>query len=185
MYAEYFDFRPTFKILLATNAKPIIKGTDPAIWDRVRLVPFEVRIPEEEIDRTLPATLKSERDGIMNWALAGYREWRKQGLCPPPAVMNATAEYRKEMDHLGGFLDERCVQLDSLRGPSSQLYAGYQAWAETNGIRFPMTQKAMSLALQGRGFTVKKGEHGNAWLGLALRPSPPSNGTRDDDDQPF
>jgi putative DNA primase/helicase len=185
MYAEYFEFKPTFKILLATNAKPIIKGTDPAIWDRVRLVPFEVRIPEEEIDRTLPATLKAERDGILNWAVAGYRAWRDKGLCPPPAVTVATAEYRKEMDHLGGFLEERCVQLDALRGPSSHLYAGYKAWAEANGIRFPMTQKAMSLALQGRGFTTKKGEHGNVWLGLSLRPSTPSTGTRDDDDQPF
>lgn len=44
MRAEYFDFVPAFKIFLATNHKPIIRGTDLAMWRRVRLIPFTVTI---------------------------------------------------------------------------------------------------------------------------------------------
>jgi len=171
MYAEYFTFKPTFKILLATNAKPIIKGTDPAIWDRIHLVPFEVRIQPDQVDKALPATLKAERNGILNWALDGYRDWREHGLCPPPAVTAATAEYRREMDHLGGFIEDRCVKLTSLRGVSSHLYAAYQTWCEASGVRYPMTQTALSLALKGRGFSNDKDGQGRmVWLGLGLKP---------------
>jgi putative DNA primase/helicase len=32
LYGEYFDFVPTFKIYMATNHKPLIRGTDHGIW---------------------------------------------------------------------------------------------------------------------------------------------------------
>src|SRR5207247_10097020 len=48
LYTEFFDFRPTFTLWLATNPKPVIRGTDPAIWDRIRLVPFLARLPHDE-----------------------------------------------------------------------------------------------------------------------------------------
>ena len=48
LYQEFFTFKPQFKIVLSTNHKPMIYGTDQAIWDRIRLVPFTVTIPENE-----------------------------------------------------------------------------------------------------------------------------------------
>ena len=47
LYGEYFNFTPTFKILMATNHKPVIKGTDHGIWRRIRLIPFTTRIEED------------------------------------------------------------------------------------------------------------------------------------------
>jgi putative DNA primase/helicase len=32
LYGEFFNFTPTFKIFMATNHKPVIKGTDHGIW---------------------------------------------------------------------------------------------------------------------------------------------------------
>ena len=49
LYAETFEFVPEFKLWMATNYKPVIRGTDPAIWDRIRLIPFTVRIPDAKI----------------------------------------------------------------------------------------------------------------------------------------
>ena len=46
MRAEWFNFQPSFKLWLATNHKPLIRGTDNAIWSRIRLIPFTVSIPE-------------------------------------------------------------------------------------------------------------------------------------------
>ncbi len=45
MRGEWFEFVPEFSVLLATNHKPIIRGTDEAIWRRIRLIPFTVTIP--------------------------------------------------------------------------------------------------------------------------------------------
>ena len=52
MRGEWFSFVPTFTPWLATNHKPVIRGTDAAIWDRVGLIPFTVRfrLPDEPED---------------------------------------------------------------------------------------------------------------------------------------
>ncbi len=65
LYADYFTFQPTFKIVLAANAKPTIAGQGPAIWRRIRLVPFAVTIPESERDPRLLETLTGELRGVL------------------------------------------------------------------------------------------------------------------------
>jgi putative DNA primase/helicase len=53
LYGEFFNFTPTFKIFMATNHKPVIKGTDYGIWRRIKLIPFTTRIPERSRTKTL------------------------------------------------------------------------------------------------------------------------------------
>jgi putative DNA primase/helicase len=64
LHGEFFEFVPTLKVFLAVNHKPVIRGTDHAIWRRVRLIPFEVTIPDEEQDKALPQKLEAEREGL-------------------------------------------------------------------------------------------------------------------------
>jgi len=104
LYGEYFDFDPTFKIFIATNHKPVIRGTDHAIWRRIRLVPFSVTFPEKKQDKNLLAALKDEYPGILNWLIEGCLRWQTEGLGAPPAVREATEKYRTEMDVIGSFL---------------------------------------------------------------------------------
>ena len=86
LHREFFEFRPQFKLWIATNHKPMIRGTDYAIWRRIRLVPFEVQIPPEERDAELPAKLAAESTGILAWAVEGCLQWQKKGLDAPEAV---------------------------------------------------------------------------------------------------
>ena len=58
LFSEHFEFIPTFKIWLAANHKPVIRGGDHAIWRRIRLIPFTVTIPERERDPKLNDRLK-------------------------------------------------------------------------------------------------------------------------------
>jgi putative DNA primase/helicase len=169
MYADYFDFVPTFKIFLATNHKPNIKGTDPAIWDRIHLVDFTVRIADEKVDRDLPATLAAEKSGILNWAIAGYRDWKKDGLRVPASVRASTASYKEEMDSMGNFLADECVIGDDrFWVATADLYRVYQAWCLSNGVRFPLTQIGLSRQCQDRGFrAVQKTTAADRARGLA------------------
>src|SRR5262249_50413091 len=80
LYAEFFSFTPRFKILLAANHKPVIRGTDLAIWRRIHLVPFTQTIPPERVDSNLKEKLAAEGPGILNWAISGYKAWRAGGL---------------------------------------------------------------------------------------------------------
>jgi len=89
---------------MATNHKPVIRGTDEGIWRRIRLVPFTVVIPEEEQDTTVPEKLRAELPGILAWAVRGCLAWQQEGLPVPEEVQQATAGYREEMDTFGRFL---------------------------------------------------------------------------------
>ena len=54
LYNEFFEYKPEFKLFIAANHKPDIQGVDHGIWRRIHLIPFDVTIPTEEIDRDLP-----------------------------------------------------------------------------------------------------------------------------------
>ncbi len=98
LHQEFFEFVPAFKLWIAGNHKPVIRGTDLGIWRRIRLVPFTVTIPADEIDPYLPNKLRAELPGILAWAVQGCLLWQKGGLRPPAKVEQATAAYRSESD---------------------------------------------------------------------------------------
>jgi len=169
MRAEWFDFRPVAKIWLSTNHRPQVRGTDEAIWRRIRLIPFEVTIPEPERNPMLPAALREELPGILNWALEGAVEWQRLGLAAPPAVQAATQEYRSNEDTLADFLAEHVVADPRGMTSAKNLFSTYKKWAETMGER-PVSQKALASALRERGFMNAKSGHSATmvWRGIRL-----------------
>jgi putative DNA primase/helicase len=171
LYAEFFDFEPAFKVWLASNHKPVIKGADDGIWRRVRLVPFAQCFEGERCDPDLGAKLEMELPGILAWAVRGCLEWQKRGLTPPASVTGATAAYRSEMDTFSGFLDERCEVAagDNASVTAGELYAAYRSWAEANGEK-PLSQRWFGLRLAERGFGRDKDAKGRKrWHGICLR----------------
>jgi putative DNA primase/helicase len=133
LHKEYFDFKPTFKLWLYGNHRPVITGTDEAIWRRVRLIPFLVTIPEPERDADLPEKLLEEAPGILAWAVRGCLDWQRGGLGLSQAVQQATAAYRADMDIVGRFLEEQCTFGVNLWCSYADLRAAYEAWATANG----------------------------------------------------
>lgn len=170
LHREFFEFEPAFKLVLASNHKPTIAGTDNAIWRRVRLVPFNVTIPEAEQDHDLPAKLKGEAAGILRWMLQGCIDWQRDGLGAPEEVREATHTYRLEQDILGAFLDEACELVPDIGTAAGNLYSAYELWCESNGER-AQAQRRFGAALTERGFSRQRQSNGRiSYLGLALRP---------------
>ena len=133
LYAEEFEFKAEFKLFMATNHKPIIRGTDLGIWRRVHMIPFTVVIPENEVDRQLTEKLMEELDGIFTWALRGLAMYHKEGLKMPTAVQQAVDEYKKEMDVVSRFLDECTEKAFAKSVKASELYTVYVNWCKQNG----------------------------------------------------
>ena len=170
LYSENFEFKPEFKIFLAANHKPVIQGTDTAIWRRIRLIPFTVQIPETEQDRKLPEKLKAELPGILNWAIEGCINWQDHGLAPPKEVKAATQEYREEMDTLADFLAECCIVDTGASALASILYKKYTAWADDSGEKKPFSQKVFGTALAERGFERGRATGGpTLWKGIGVK----------------
>jgi P4 family phage/plasmid primase-like protien len=169
MRQDFFEFSPTFKLFLATNHKPQIRGTDYAIWRRIRLIPFTVTIPEEERDPTLLEKLRTELPGILAWAVRGCLAWQREGLKPPAEVTHATEVYRAEMDVLAAFLIDCCVVHRNARVKASELYHIYTQWCEDNGEQTE-NQRSFGMRLSERGFErYRGGTKGEfMWRGIGL-----------------
>jgi len=171
LYQETFEFEAEHKIFLATNNKPIIAGNDHAIWRRIRLIPFQVTITEEEKDRRLPEKLKAEYSGILNWAIKGCLEWQQNpdGLGIPAEVLQATKEYRNEMDSLNNFIKECCIERQDLNVPSKNMYHAYAKYCEENA-EYQLKQASFGRKLKEKGFVRKPlgDERTRCWVGLNL-----------------
>lgn len=155
LYSEHFTFEPQFKIWLGANHKPVVRGTDEAIWRRIRLVPFEVTIPETERDPTLPQKLETELPGILRWALVGCERWQAGGLTFPHKVRLATNQYREASDLIGEFIDEVCCVGPEEAVAVAELYKEYQDWCEKAGER-ALTKHDFGVRLDERGFRGEK-----------------------------
>jgi putative DNA primase/helicase len=120
MREDRWEFAPTHTLFLATNHKPTVRGTNNAIWRRLRLVPFTVEIPEAQQDHKLADKLQDEAEGILAWLIRGHMDWLQNGLGEPEEVTQATAAYRGEQDVLAAFIDDMCVvRLDVRVGSQS------------------------------------------------------------------
>jgi putative DNA primase/helicase len=164
MRQDFFEFDPRHKIVLAANHKPQVRGTDHAVWRRIKLVPFTVTIPDEEKDKQLPEKLKGELPGVLAWAVAGCLEWQRHGLGEPDEVRQATAAYQAEQDAVAQFVAECCIRQGEARVKVSALFEAYGRWS---GDKF-MTQPAFNERLRAKGFESQRGNHGYFWRGLAL-----------------
>lgn len=116
LYHDMYAFTPTHTLWLASNHRPLVRGTDIGLWRRIHLVPWTVTIPDTDqipdLEQHLVAT---EGPGILAWAVQGCLAWQQTRLCAPPAVRAAVDQYRASQDVLGAFLDDRCAAVPGWR----------------------------------------------------------------------
>jgi putative DNA primase/helicase len=165
---EFFEYRPQFKLFLAANDKPTIYGQDHGIWRRIRLIPFTVKIPQEQLVRNYEKVLLEEKQGILKWMVDGCKEWQRTLLADPDRVKTATERYRSEMDVLEDFIDERCVLGDDMRVKHGDLYAAYESWCEVNREK-PFKTRTLAKMMESRGFNYTKPQNTKLWQGIGLK----------------
>jgi len=179
MREDFWTFLPTHKVVLLTNHKPIVRGTDEAIWRRLKLIPFNVtfwdpdnpaavNLPEQHRqDKQLLDKLRQERAGILAWMVRGCLDWQREGLSNPPTVQEATSNYRAAEDLLAQFIAECCDVEPQNFCRRSNLYSAYQKWTETQGEK-PLNSKTFGESMTDRGFE-RYTNNGVCYKGLALQ----------------
>ena len=172
MYEDNWTFNPTWKIWLSTNHKPEIRGTDHAIWRRVRLIPFNVTFHDPGKgdpvkDPRMEEKLTDELPGILAWAVRGALSWQAEGIPAPQAVLAATDAYRAAQDTLAAWIGECCLVNRIADSKASLLYASYKEWCDQAGER-PITQKKLGMRLVEQGFVSERRKTGYHWLGIGV-----------------
>lgn len=167
MREDFWEFNPTHKLVLCTNHRPIVSGTDHGIWRRLLLVPFLQRFDGDRQDKQLPEKLKAERSGILAWAVRGCLEWQRIGLNPPASITGATEDYRSSEDIFGRFIADCCVVNRAGAVPFKNLYARFEQWANDGGDFLP-AKRVVGAWLDENGYE-KYSANGRHYRGLMLR----------------
>lgn len=173
---EFFEFKPTFLLMLATNHQPKFRGQDEGLWRRVKLIPFTRWFAPEERDHTLDQKLLAESEGIAAWAVRGAVEWYANGLGDPAVITESTRDYKETSDALAGFFSKDpnepaiLVADASARTNGADAFNAYLEWCEAENL--PVAERwrrtTFYSAMHERGASKTKTAKGIALVGVRL-----------------
>lgn len=178
MYGEPITFPVWGTFWISTNHMPNL-GAGRAVWDRIRVVPFDVRIADDAVDPDLKSKLLKEAPGILNWALEGVQGYLKEGLREPNSLREATSAVRTDQDPLADFLAEWAEEGETFSVTTAELYEMYRSWA-LHAEGTALTKDAFGKALGDLGrfapsknvWNIEHTKRSRGWTGLKLVGTP-------------
>jgi putative DNA primase/helicase len=175
---DTFTYQNQCSVFLATNHRPRVQGSDEAIWRRLQLIPFTYVMPQE--DRKDPGEVQAilhseqERNAILAWLVEGLRLWRKEGLKnTPPAILEATAAYRKDSDPMAEWLEDCVLVEDGAKVRIQAMRDSYTNHCQDAG-RMPVGVTRFNAGLERLGAVRRAGRDefnqvAKMWFGLRLK----------------
>jgi putative DNA primase/helicase len=125
------------------------------------------RVEEDKQDKHIEYKLREEASGILNWLLEGAAVWKKERLQTPNIITSATDEYRVEMDVIGNFISERCVQKKGIKINIRVLYKAYSEWCGENN-EHAVSERFFTLRLKEIGFSQCRSSTERFWVGVGM-----------------
>lgn len=160
---EFFEYRPQFLLLMATNYRPAFRGQDEALWQRVKLIEWRRYFKPEERDKGLQKKLMAEAEGILAWAVQGAVAWYAGGLQEPEEITAVTDDYRKQSDVLVDFIstgeDSKFTKgSDADWIARTDLFGEFQNWAEDENYKDlqNFSSRAFYRMMEERGYPASK-----------------------------
>jgi P4 family phage/plasmid primase-like protien len=145
---------PAFTPWIVMNPDSLtINGADLALYRRMRTIPLNETITEDEEDEDLIRKLREPEalSAILTWLALGWAAFAEEGLQnPPTAVLEATMATQEQLSEFDDFLKTCCVREAEARETSRNLYAAYKHWCEENGSK-PETSAMFGRNLGKRG----------------------------------
>lgn len=167
MRQDFVKFKPSHTAALVTNHLPKV-STDPALWRRLRVVPFDVVIPPGAEDHHLAEQLELELDAVLTWCIAGWADYqRRDGLAEPAAVLAATDAYHTSSDAVARFIAEVCIINPHMHVTVGELWARWCQWCAEDGAE-QGAQKAFGIEMDNRGFPAHRTMNARIRKGLGL-----------------
>jgi putative DNA primase/helicase len=150
LYKDSFEFRPTVKLIFNANKLPAETERTEAYFRRFLILPFEVRITEEEKDPRLHEKIISqELPGVLNWIIEGLRRVVKnEKFTDSPKAGEAMETYRRESNSVAQFVEEYGLEKSNETiTENKELYKAYTQFCSESGHR-PMNQINFSKELK-------------------------------------
>ncbi len=170
LFQNLESYLPQFKVVIAVNILPEIRGFDHGITRRIVVIPFDNTFCGEGRDKDMKDQLELELPGIFAWIVEGAKEYFQNGLPKCEAVTKATDMYIKEMDKVESFLEDTCIvdiKNNKSRIPLNDLWEMSNEWNRKT-CNDTFKKKIFSEHLLRKGF--KKARVNNTWFWLGIKP---------------
>jgi P4 family phage/plasmid primase-like protien len=135
-YQNFSVVKETYKILIASNYKPSVRGQDDGIWRRLRIIECELSLSDNQKDHYLEKSLLKEIDGIFIWMLEGLKLFKTDGLDMTSRMYEDVQQFKKSEDMIGRFIDECLYTSLDNRISAKLVYEIFCTWHGKNPIPF-------------------------------------------------
>lgn len=130
--------KPTARLMIACNLLPKMRDRSDGIWRRVLIVPWRIKIREEQkvlgMDEAAWWNASGELPGIFNWALVGLDRLKRNRKFTQSDIMSESGEeYRLDSNPAKRFLLDTYKLEGGSEIATSAVYDSYKKWAIANG----------------------------------------------------
>lgn len=168
-----FDFDVQGTIIISTNYVIKFNPTDPAMVNRIAVVPFSHCIGQfyrmnSDINQVVTEFMR-EADGILAWAVEGAMRFQNDGVIVPDTVRQVTAEYIRQQNELSDFLEDetRFVLGAGYQIDVDKLYSEYE-YSLIGDIRAEkLGRKRFNACVES--YSIRRNSNRTVWLGVGLR----------------
>lgn len=167
------EINPRWVTFIPTNFRPSINGTDNGIWRRLLFIPFtrNFKLEPELLDLDLPSKLLEEKQGILNWIIQGALEYQAEGLQIPERLIQEKEDYRKELDVIGAWIEDKLRVEETLSETNKNLWTSFSEYIKERGYESEVkSSQKLSNNLAARGYErAKRNNTGiRGFLGLKV-----------------
>ena len=173
MRQDTFEFQPVCKLIMFGNHKPNLPNAGKAEKKRIRMVPCDLRLAPEKMDKNLTAKLMEEGPAILRAFIDGCLDWQANGLITTECVEEQTANYFYTQDTFGKWLESCCDEGKNKSEASGVLWRSWQLWAKEHDVSVG-DETAFAESLREHGFEYVKnlpgsdGKYHRGWRGLEV-----------------
>lgn len=167
LYGNPFSYKPKFKLIMATNHKPIIRGTDHGIWRRIKIIPHNNIIPDHKQDKMLGFKLEKELPQILWWIIEGAIKYIDSGLQEPQIIREQVNEYKSDMNIVERWIIDNCDRDDGYFETSKKLYLDFTEYCKENN-EYIMTRNMFG-NIMSKKYEATRRNQARGYVGLRIR----------------
>jgi len=142
-----FKASPPITVIGHGNSRPEVTDSGNGFWRRVKLVSWDVQVPEDGEVRDYGQLMYDEegeailslmaRESALYYELARTAKDGSGLLAEPESIAEKTREYRATSDHFASWANDTLVATSNRedRVRAQWLYEAYQRWCEAQGIK--------------------------------------------------
>ena len=153
-YGKSFTIRNPVKFIINCNELPRETESTEAYFRRFVIVPFDVKITEEDKDIDLAQKIiANELPGVFNWLLEGLNRIVKQkNFTYCEKAEKALGEFRKQADSVQLFIEEHNYKpSDNNKETLNDIYREYKTFCGDDGYK-PLGKNRFSQRLESKGY---------------------------------